>query len=288
MVNVACKVAHLNGLYGGPGSGAACVPGNDTLGTSMAVNYPPSAAAGTFAGRPGFVEVAFGRNYQTLFGRVIGITNIPVSSSAVAAFSSGDSNTNALMALDPTSCSSLKTHGTGAITIHSTAPGATGGYVQVNSSCSNGPSNGSCDNGGGGAALDTTGGSAFTAPAFFVNGTCKANSPVFGTLTEGAVKVGDPLSELAPPDPADYLAGQCGPGGIVLTPTGPNSHGCTFNSAGTTHINPGVYYGGWDVSKKDAVLELGPGVYIIAGGGIKLSNSRRSRPSRALPALRRR
>jgi hypothetical protein len=234
----------------------------------MAVNYPPSAAAGTFAGRPGFVEVAFSRNYQSLLGRVIGITNIPVSSSGVAAFSGGDSNSNSLVTLDPTSCSALKTHGTGNINIHPVIPGTNGGYVQVNSSCASGSPNTSCSTSGS-SALDLAGGGQLTSPHTYVNGTCKSNSGIGGPLTEGAVKIGDPLSELAPPDPADYPAGHCGPGLPALTP---GSSGCTFNSAGVTHIDPGVYYGGWDIKKNGAILELGPGVYIIAGGGIKLSN----------------
>jgi hypothetical protein len=269
MKNAACFVAHQNGLFGGPGSGALCDnPANDPDGTILEVNYPPSAAGGRFQGTPGYVEVVVTRDHRTLLGGVIGLRNIRVSANAVAAFSNGDSNTNSLMALDPSNCGTLKTHGTGAITVHPSTPGAIGGYIQVNSSCTNGTPNGACNSGGGPAALDTTGGSALTAPGIFVNGTCKANSPVYGPLTEGAVVVGDPLGELAPPDPNDYPAGHCGPGLPALTPTSP---GCTFNSPGTTHIDAGVYYGGWNVKKKDAVLELGPGVYIIAGGGITLA-----------------
>jgi hypothetical protein len=269
MKAAACTVAHQNGMFGGVGSVAACDnPANDPDGTVLAVNFPPSAAGGTFAGRAGFVEVVITRNHNTLLGAVVGIRTVRVSSSAVAAFSNGDSNTNSLMALDSTDCSTLKTHGTGAITVHTVVPGDPGGYIQVNSGCSNGPPDTSCSSGGGPAALDTTGGSSLTAPHIYVSGTCKANSPVFGPLTEGAVKVGDPLSELAAPDPADYPPGRCGPGQPPLTPT---STGCLFNSPGTIHIDPGVYYGGWTISKKDAVLELGPGIYVLAGGGISLA-----------------
>ncbi len=270
MKDAACFVAHQNGLFGGPGSTAACdVTANDSKGTILAVNYPPSAAGGTFAGRAGFVEVVLTQNQKSVLGGVLGFSSIRVSSSAVAAFSAGDSNTNSILALDPTSCQALKTHGTGAINVHTVPPGGTGGYVQVNSICFSGAPNTSCSSSGQGA-LDTSGGGSLTAPHTYVSGTCKANSPIGGPLTEGAVQVGDPLSELAPPDPADYPAGRCGPGLPALTPA---SSGCVFNSAGVTHIDPGVYYGGWDIKKNGAILELGPGVYIIAGGGIKLSTS---------------
>jgi hypothetical protein len=272
MEAAACDVAHQNGLFGGQGSTAVCTnPANDPQGTSMAVNYPPSAAGGTFAGRPGFVEVVISRNQGTFLSGVVGIKSIRVTSSAVAAFSQGDSNSNSIIALDPTSCSSLKTHGTGDITVHPVVAGTAGGYVQVNSTCSNGAPDTMCGSGGGSAALDTTGGSGFTAPHIYVAGTCKANSPLGGPLTEGSVQIGDPLSELAPPDPADYPAGRCGPGQPPLTPTGAGTGPCVFNTAGVTHIDPGVYYGGWNIKKKDAILELGPGVYIIAGGGITLA-----------------
>lgn len=275
MKNAACFVAHQNGLFGGPSSGALCDnPANDPDGTILQVNFPPSAAGGTFQGRPGFVEVVVTRDHRTLLGGVIGLRNIRVSASAVAAFSAGDSNTNSLMALDPNpgDCSTLKTHGTGAINIYPVVPGAPGGYVQVNSPCSNGTPNTTCSTGGGSAALDLAGGGTLTAPHTYVAGTCKSNSGIGGPLTEGAVQVGDPLMELGPPDPADYPAGHCGPGLPALTPTGPGTGPCVFDSAGVTHIDPGVYYGGWDIKRNGAILELGPGVYIIAGGGITIRN----------------
>jgi hypothetical protein len=192
-----------------------------------------------------------------------------VSSSAVAAFSNGDSNSNSIIALDPTSCNALKTHGNGNINIHPVVPGTLGGYVQVNSVCSSGSPNTTCSTSGQ-SALDLAGNGQVTSPGIFTAGTCKSNSPIGGPLTEGAVQIGDPLAELAPPDPADYPAGRCGPTEPPLTPA---STGCVFKDAGVTRIEPGVYYGGWDIQKKDAIIELGPGVYIIAGGGIKLTNT---------------
>jgi hypothetical protein len=271
MKNAACFVAHQNGLFGGPSSGALCDnPANDPDGTILQVNFPPSAAGGTFQGRAGFVEVVVTRNHRTLLGGVIGLRNIRVSASAVAAFSNGDSNTNSLMVLNPTGdCSTLKTHGSGNINIHAAVPGSVGGYVQVNSTCSNGAPNTTCSSGGGSGALDIAGGGILTSPHIYVTGTCKSNSTPGGPLTEGAVQVGDPLGELAPPDPADYPAGRCGP---TLPPLTPGAGGCVFKDAGVTHLEPGVYYGGWDVQKNGAVIELGTGVYVLAGGGLKLSN----------------
>ena len=112
--------------------------------------------------------------------------------------------------------------------------------------------------------------STLTAPHTYTTGTCKSNgNSLYGPLMEGATQIGDPLLELKPPRIADYPAGRCSATSPPLTP---GSAGCVFNDAGVTHIDPGVYYGGWDIKKNGAVLELGPGVYILAGGGIKLSN----------------
>ena len=48
--------------------------------------------------------------------------------------------------------------------------------------------------------------------------------------------------------------------------------GCEFKDDVVVQLQPGVYYGGWDIKKNGATLELAPGVYILAGGGIKLTS----------------
>jgi hypothetical protein len=112
-----------------------------------------------------------------------------------------------------------------------------------------------------------------TAPHTYVSGTCKGDG-LLGPISEGVVQIGDPLAELAPPKISDYPAGHCVTGGPPSTPT---SGGCQFSGGGTVHLDPGVYYGttasaAWDI-KSNVTLELGSGIYILAGGGIKLSNT---------------
>jgi hypothetical protein len=58
--------------------------------------------------------------------------------------------------------------------------------------------------------------------------------------------------------------------GTFTTPTGSGAGGCKFNGSGTVNLQPGVYYGGWDISNH-VDLVLAPGIYVIAGGGIKLT-----------------
>jgi Flp pilus assembly protein TadG len=270
MRRAACFYARINGFFPSATTDDGCNPANDPHGTTLTVNYPPSPAAGTYSGRTGFVEVTLNRQHQTFLARVIGLATIPVSSSAVGAFSDGDSNTSSLIALDPSSnCSAARTHGTGDINIFPLVPGTIGGYVHVNSTCGSATKDTACLNDSSGA-LTIGGTSTLTAPHTYVAGTCKSNgSGLYGTLSEGAVQIGDPLLELPPPNPADYPAGKCSPTDPPLTPT---STGCVFKDAEVFNLEPGVYYGGWNVQKNGATLELAPGVYILAGGGIKLTS----------------
>ena len=279
MRSAACFYAQQNGFFGGPDSVTNCDDGNDPNGTILRVNHPPSAAAGNLQGRLDMVEVILRRPHQTFLGGVIGISRIDVGSSAVAAFSNGDSNSNSLVALDPSSqCATANVSGGAQVTITpvidpSTGLAFEGGYVHVNSSCGNPVNlNNACGNGEGNAALKIDGAnSSLSAPKVFTHGTCtRANNNSFNApLTEDAVVIGDPLATIPEPDFADYPAGVCL--GTATTPTGPNSRGiCTFNSAGTYSLSPGIFYGGWDI-RNNVTLHLQPGVYIIAGGGIKLN-----------------
>lgn len=277
MRNVACFYARQNGFFA---SDPACATGSDANGASLTVNYPPSAGAGSFAGRRGFVEVLISRPHKSFLAGLVGITQIRVSSSAVAAFSAGDSNSNSLIALDTGGCGGNSAGGVSGgakVTIAPTIDPSTGlpydgGYVHVNSTCGAIPSqNGVCGNGEGTGALKIDGaGSTLSAPHVYVTGTCiKSNNNSFTSpLTEGAVQIGDPLAELEAPPLGP--AGRCGVGGAMTAPSGDAAKGCTFNSAGVIELQPGTYYGGWSIGQ-NVQLKLAPGIYHIAGGGISLA-----------------
>jgi len=271
MAEAACSYARRNGLFPSATNDDQCTAANDPNGTTLTVNYPPSTSGGTFAGRDGFVEVIVARSYHSFLANVIGISQIGVASSAVAAFSAGDSNSSSLIALDPgNSCQAGRTHGTGNITIHPVAGVTNGGYVHVNSTCATGSPNSTCSNTGQGG-LDIVGGGTVTSPHTYVSGTCKANGGLSGPLTEGAVQIGDPLLELPPPTFGPPGA-ECGVGsGIFTSPTGPGAGGCTFNGSDTVNLSPGVYYGGWKITSHPTLV-LAPGIYVIAGGGVSLQS----------------
>jgi Putative Flp pilus-assembly TadE/G-like len=282
MREAACFYAEQNGFFSAAaGNVDACTPANDPNGTVLTVNYPPSTNAGEFAGDPGKVEVVLTRTQQTFLAGIVGIFNIGVASSAVAAFDNGDSNTSSLIALDPGySCGAGKTHGTGSITIHPVISGALGGYVHVNSTCNQGPPDTICGTNGQGG-LDLTGGGNLTAPHTYVTGTCKASGggALVGTLTEGAVQIGDPLLELPPPPfGIPNPGGQCGIGGPLSTPTSASCGSGSMKWSGTAcgvastcvSLQPGVYYNGWQIAN-NLTLVLAPGIYVIAGGGVSLN-----------------
>jgi hypothetical protein len=282
MRRAACFYAKSNGFFGGAPAlpdDTGCVPANDTDGATLVVNYPPGPGTGTFQGRPGFVEVAITRRHRAFLGRVLGLASINVTSSAVAAFSDGDSNSNSLIALDTGGCGGNPAGGVSGgsqVTITPAIDPSTGvvfdgGYVHVNSSCGSSPTpNNVCDNGVGSGALKIDGnGSVLSAPHVYVHGSCvKSNTNTFNApLTEGAVQIGDPLADVPAPQPGNYPPGQCGVGGPLTSAA--TSNGCNFNSAGPVQLQPGTYYGGWRIGN-NVQLKLAPGIYIMAGGGITL------------------
>jgi len=291
MVEAACFYARQSGFFSGATTNDGCLPANDPNQAILTVNYPPvGAQAGAFEGRLGFVQVAISRQHPNFFLGIIGQPTSTVAASAIAADTTGDSNSYSLIALD-TGCTngSGQLGGTGGSSSTTTAKVSivpaidssgkpyNGGYVQVNSlsNCSNdpaAPTTTTCLDSGT-AGLQVAGGSGISAPAIFVSGTC-ANSGTIttnagnGIVTQGALQVGDPLAELVPPDPTTYPTPTCGASGTATDPV--SASGCKFNAAGTYQMQPGVYYGGWSIGN-NVTLELASGTYIMAGGGIKLN-----------------
>ena len=296
MWQAACFYALQNDFrptqIGGPNNNAPCDASGAVDGSAITVSYPPSADAGDFSGRIGFVEVSLSKQDRTFFAGLIGLNQIGVSSSAVGAYSSGDSNANALIALDPTTdCNTGFIHGTGGGTLKVNV----GGSVHVNSKCPivPPPASSSClASGSAGLAVNGTNASLTTPAGVSVSGECATNgsgatittgSPG-NAVSQGAVQIGDPLGELQPPTINTGVNGQsCGGG----TPTDATIHNSGCGNAGMSWqgspcpdktsitcvtLNPGVYYGGWAVGTHLRLL-LNPGIYVIAGGGISQTST---------------
>ena len=290
----ACHYAIENGVFDESNSG--CDSAVDPDAATLTVQYPPDGSAPAFVGLQGHVQVIITKQHDTFFSRIFGMSKATVSAQAVAARTDGPTNTNSLIALKPTGCSTGEIQGNALVHIYP-APGYTGpgGFVQVNSSCGVPTSDDDCGPGGGTGALDIQGTADLYATKVSVHGSCKgsADEP-HGALDEAASQVADPLYGLTfpPVDPTSPPPGaRCGSGGSSpqTMPSGNASKGCgghtsvDWDSAPciddplTTEdesdvdcvtLLPGVYYGGWTIAN-DLSVTLQPGIYVIAGGGVR-------------------
>ena len=206
----------------------------------------------------------------------------------MAARQRGNTNTSSLIALKPDGCDTARVRGNSNIHIYPVAGySGPGGYVQVNSDCGTNTADDDCTTSSQGS-LNINGTATLEAPKVNTHGGCtgKTNQPI-GPLDEAAAQIGDPLGSLAFPSWDTSAPGaRCGVGAATTTSGG--SQGCG-NTGGRINwgispdaacpglpsgykcveLDPGVYYGGWDIGTKIRVT-LKPGIYVIAGGGISI------------------
>ncbi len=275
MWTAACFYAVQNGYAATrTDNNAACDPGGGTDGSTLTVNWPPSKGAIEYAGNKFYVEVVIGKPHKSLLAGIINLGSIIVTTSAVAANDDGTGGSSSLVALSDQGCGSVaaaKINGGGSgggIRIFP-APGVTapGGYVQVNSDCGAVPygANDACAKDPKGAFEVSGSSTTVDIPALYVQGACTYSGntpPVIGTVDEQAGFAGDPLALIQPPSAGSPAPNQ--PAGCTGTAASPAS--CSINSVVT--LSPGTYYGGWTI-RNAARITLNPGIYVIAGGGIK-------------------
>ena len=293
-----CFYAQENGFFPDDG-GCASALADDAL----LVVSPPTT--GPFSGFAGYVQVTITDDHPVFFGRILGQTSATVRTSAVAANNVEGSYTSSLHALDPTGCHAGQIQGTGGPSSGAkvrivpdidpdTSLPFTGGYVQVNSSC-DGPVTpatlATC--GGGDGALKVAGGSSLDAQGVYTYGDCARDggatitTPDADRVHQGALPVGDPLMQVqGPPFDEGDPGASCGVGGPVLDAL-TNNEGCSGGGSGEwdwipcaddssvrcVELDPGIYYGGWTLTTNKYRLLLNPGLYIMAGGGIKQTGS---------------
>jgi hypothetical protein len=85
-------------------------------------------------------------------------------------------------------------------------------------------------------------------------------------------RISDPLASLVPPFPnppagVTLLDPSLDSGGTALNPST-----LKLNSTGPHTLKPGVYYGGIEITSS-AIVNLLPGIYVMAGGGLKVGGS---------------
>ena len=286
----ACFYAQMAGFFIGDSSDCAAARGAGEL----EVHWPP--VSGDYSGHTDKVQVIIHATRPSFFGSILGAGETQVSTAAVAANTDDNSNSSSLVALkeECSGPSGGRVTGGGTVRIFP-ASGVTsgGGYVHVNQRCGS-SSDDVCQNGSGSSALEISGGGTLIAPYAYSVGTCafngtsgsNPNPPGFycdDTLTssacldEQAVPLGDPLAGLPEPQLSAFPNGVC-PDGSSSTEASMNP--CVLRSTvcppisgvNTCILPPGVYYGGWDV-QNNVRVQLGNGMYILAGGGIKLSGT---------------
>lgn len=274
MWTAACFYALENGYKARrTDNNAPCDAGGATDGSTLTVNWPPSKAAGEYAGNKSYVEVTVTKPHTSLLAGIVGIAKFNVSTSAVAANDDGTGGSSSLISLSDEGCggpAAAKINGGGGgggIYIYAAAwVTDPGGYIQVNSDCgaSSYGGNDGCANNPQGAFEVNGSNTTVIAPALYVQGACTysgGTAPSITTVDEQAAFAGDPLALIGPPTPGAPAPSQ--PAGCIGTAATPDA--CKINAA--VELWPGTYYGGWDI-RNNANITLRPGIYIIAGGGI--------------------
>ncbi|HET7055700.1 MAG TPA: pilus assembly protein TadG-related protein [Thermomicrobiales bacterium] len=266
-------------------SNTNCDPALDPDDATVTVHYPPDATSPDFVGDTGHVQVIITKNRDTFFSRVFGIGRMTITAQAVAARVRGAANTHSLIALKPDGCSTAEVQGTALVHIYP-KPGYTGpgGFVQVNANCGTPTSDDACGTSGGSGSLDVNGTADLYATKVNVHGSCKGSvDEPHGLLDEAASQVADPLGGLVFPSILGQPGARCGgPSAPQTASTGTASKGCGGapsvdwqsspcpppSTGDCVTLDPGVYYGGWTIDN-DLSVTLKPGIYVIAGGGIR-------------------
>ncbi|MEO8575984.1 MAG: hypothetical protein ABI556_04755 [Gemmatimonadales bacterium] len=201
----------------------------------VTVNYPP--ATGTYAANTQYVEVIINKSIPTIFGSIFSLNSLAIQARGVAGV--GSYGLNCVISLDPT--------GSGALYIDNGADLDTNCGVAINSN-----SNSALD-------LNSSGDLDARPAGVGIRGNYSAGggASVLPAATTGAAAVVNPLASVTMP-----TVGACKPG--FTTPT---------VVTGTMNLTPGVYCGGISISNASNTANLAPGTYIMAGGGLSVTNS---------------
>jgi len=287
----ACHYVQENGLFtDDPDCTAAIASGE------LDINFPPNARAGSFAGTIGRVQVIVSEQRPSFFDGILGAGESTVTTQAVAARMRGENTTNSLHILDPEGCASLLLNGNPYIHIY---PGVgvtdPGGHVQINSNCGHASTaDDACSNSDGALRIDGANANLFATKVNVV-GACRTTQTdePHGVLDEAASFIGNPLEGMRFPA-WDVTAdgARCGASGPITRATGADANGCGNNpmiwadaacpddplttedesDIDCVTLSPGVYYGGWRITTNTRV-NLQPGIYVLAGGGITIAGS---------------
>lgn len=227
------SVASLNGFTNGINN------------ATVTVNNPPSS--GHYAGNPNYVEVIIAQAEPSYFLRVLGYSSTQVSTRAVGAAMNA---AGCIYTLNPSVAKAL-----------SVSNGA-----NISASCQIYVNSNSSDalDVVGGATIKTTGVGVAGQAVVKNGGSIQNMSSGSLTVSQNIAPVADPLAHINPP-----TVGKC-------TYTGTQNYNSYTAQqsppySGNYAINPGVYCGGIKASNGISIT-FNSGTYILAGGGMSLSN----------------
>jgi Putative Flp pilus-assembly TadE/G-like len=205
-----------------------------------------------YAGDTGAIEVTIEGQSDFVLGRVAGVFGANVNGRAVADSETGIGSPYSdasIVALHPTACKALEIAASGNLVAE--------GPIMINSNCNSFAAEFSCStncNAMGG--IESVGG---------VKNDDKCNPCVKTTIAPFA----DPLGSVLPPCFPGAMVG-CTDVGTLTVRNGTAASPSTLTNS-NFNFQPGIYYGGMDIG--GTVKDWAPGVYIIAGGGLKINTS---------------
>ncbi len=212
-------------------------------GATITVNTP-------YQGDPNALEVVIEVEMPFIFARALGLESTDIGARAVASNVTGSVPGVALLALNPEGGNSFVKGGTSDLIING------GGAIIVNDA-----SQGAIQRSGSGDVVASGGFYHYDQGSWVSSGAGQFIPEPVPVTTQMA----DPLSGLVPPDP--YVVGTSQhSGGTAADPATK-----TLNS-GDYVLRPGAYWGGIEIRSSANVTFL-PGIYILAGGGLKVVGS---------------
>ena len=201
---------------------------------SVSINIPPTS--GPNNGDVDFVEVVIEREVDTFFAAVLGQDTWSVTARAVGGVESQLSAEYAIIALNEDASSALRLNGYANITVN-------GAGVMVNSNHDD--------------AIYLSGNAQLTADVIDVVGGWRTSGfATIDPLPQNAAQVSDPLEELPVPLLSNY--------------TVQSSSRLRVQADESLTIQSGIFIDGIEITGNGQLI-MDPGVYILQGGGLKVS-----------------
>ena len=201
---------------------------------SVSINIPPTS--GPNNGDVDFVEVVIEREVDTFFAAVLGQDTWSVTARAVGGVESQLSAEYAIIALNEDASSALRLNGYASITVN-------GAGVMVNSNHDD--------------AIYLSGNAQLTADVIDVVGGWRTSGfATIDPLPQNAAQVPDPLEELPVPLLSNY--------------TVQSSSRLRVQADESLTIQSGIFIDGIEITGNGQLI-MDPGVYILQGGGLKVS-----------------